>query len=279
MPEERWPAWKACIGGCMKVTIETLEKKKASIIVKDAKLYIMNSLRRIMLSDLPKLAIQDVIIYDNTSALFDEIISHRLCLIPLPTDLELLNFREDCTCSGKGCPSCTVRYTLSKEGAGMVTSSDLVPAEESWKVSEGKIPIVELFNDQRLILEVEAVLGRGRDHAKWQPVQAPGYRFIPTISFDPKDTDKVKEFIEEIPQDIVTLKKDSLELRKLEDIAVLESYIDTLDISFITIEKDASHLQFHFETDGSLTAEDTLQHTIQIFEEKLDTFSELLQTL
>ena len=279
MPEERWPAWKACIGGCMKVVIETLEKKKASIIVKDGELYIMNSLRRIMLSDLPKLAINDVIIYDNTSALFDEIISHRLCLIPLPTELDLLNFREDCTCSGKGCPSCTVRYTLSKEGAGIVYSSDLIPAEESWKVSEGKIPVVELFNDQRLILEVEAVLGRGRDHAKWQPVQAPGYQFIPSITFDPKDTDDVKEFIEELPPGLVTMKKDSLELRKLEDLAVLESYIDTLDVGFINIQKDSTNLQFHFETDGSLTAEDALQHAIQIFEEKLDTLSELLQKL
>lgn len=280
MSKERWKTGKACIGGTsMKIQVEDIQPKQAALNIEGNELYLVNSFRRIMLSELPKLAIENIIIYDNTTTLFDEIISHRIGLIPVPTDLSLLNFHDECSCKGEGCPSCTVRYTLSKEGAGMVHSGDLKASEESWKITEDNIPIVELFNDQRIILEVEAVLGRGRDHAKWQPVISPGYRFIPTIKFDPKDKKDVESFIEELPEGLVTMKKDTLELDDIKHLAVFESYIQKEKIDFISVELDEAHIQFHYETDGSLDAKDALDYSIQIFEEKLDEFEKKLKKL
>ena len=181
----------------MKVDVKELKPKKAVLKIEGTQPYFVNSLRRVMLSELPKLAVENVVIYDNTSALFDEIVTHRLGLVPIPTDLGLLTFRDKCVCKGKGCPNCTVRYTLSKEGEGIVFSGDLQPAEKSWAITEDKIPIVKLYNDQRLILEVEAVLGYGRAHAKWQAVQAPSYRMDSIIEFDKEKASDVKEFIEQ----------------------------------------------------------------------------------
>ena len=65
----------------MKVEVNELKTKKAVLKIEGTKPYFVNSLRRVMLSELPKLAVNDVVIYDNTSTLFDEIISHRLGLI------------------------------------------------------------------------------------------------------------------------------------------------------------------------------------------------------
>ena len=62
----------------MKVDIKELKPKKAVIKIEDIRPYFVNSLRRVMLSELPKLAVDDVVIYDNTSALFDEIIALHL---------------------------------------------------------------------------------------------------------------------------------------------------------------------------------------------------------
>jgi DNA-directed RNA polymerase subunit D len=279
MPAEGRSSWKTGLGDIMNIEINTLKPKKAVMTVHDAEVYLLNTLRRIMLSEVPKLAIQDVIIYDNTSALFDEIISHRLGLIPIPTDLGLLSFRQDCVCEGKGCPNCTVRYTLSKEGAGMVYSGDLVPAEKSWAITEKKIPIVELFNDQRLILEVETVLGIAKNHAKWQLVIAPGYRFMPTISFDPKRKDDVEDFISEIPKDLVTIKDNTLVLSDVTKLPVLESYIETERVDFITVSKDPQAIQFHFETDGSIPADETMLYALDIFKDKLDEFESLTKKL
>ena len=205
----------------MKVNVKELKPKKAVIEIKDTKPYFVNALRRVMISELPKLAVDTVVIYDNTSALFDEIIAHRLGLIPIPTDLSLLTFKDECVCKGKGCPNCTVRYTLSKEGEGTIFSGDLQPAEKSWAITEDKIPIVELFEDQRLILEVEAVLGRGKEHAKWQAVTAPGYRMETVIEFDKKKAGDLKEFVNKLPKDLVEIKGDKLELKDITKLPAL----------------------------------------------------------
>lgn len=268
----------------MKVKLTEMKPKKAVLRIEDTKPYFVNSLRRIMLSELPKLAIEDVVIYDNTSALFDEIVAHRLGLIPIPTDLDLLTFRDECVCKGKGCPNCTVRYTLSKEGDGsdkkvVVFSGDLQPSEKSWAIKEDKIPIVELFNDQRLILEVEAVLGRGSDHAKWQPVQAPGYIFHPIINIDKKKKKELDEFINELPKGLVKFKGDSLEINDLNNISVLESYIEKTKVDFISITRDPNNIIFSFETDGALSAEEALLKSAKILENKYSEFGKLLKKI
>ena len=263
----------------MKIEIKELKPKKAVLKIEGTKPYFVNSLRRVMLSELPKLAVNDVVIYDNTSALFDEIISHRLGLISIPTDLNLITFRDKCVCKGKGCPNCTVRYTLSKEGEGTVYSGDLQPAEKSWTITESNIPIVELYGDQRLILEVEAVLGRGRDHAKWQGVQAPTYRMGTIIEFDKKRINDVKEFLEKIPNDLVEIKGNNLILKDINKLPVLESYIDKEEIDYITIKKDPTNLIFSLETDGSFTAKVAILESAKILEKKYEEIRKLLTKL
>jgi len=260
----------------MKVEIKELKAKKAVLKIEGTKPYFVNSLRRVMLSELPKLAVNNVVIYDNTSALFDEIIAHRLGLISIPTDLSLLTFRDKCVCKGKGCPNCTVRYTLSKEGEGTIYSGDLQPAEKSWTITECKIPIVELFGDQRLILEVEAVLGRGRDHAKWQAVQAPTYKMGTIIEFDKKRINDVKEFLEKIPKDLVEIKGNNLILKDNDKLPVLESYIDKEEIDYITIKKDPTNLVFSLETDGAFSAKVAILESAKILEKKYEELRKLL---
>ena len=263
----------------MKIDVKELKPKKAVLIIEDTKPYFVNSLRRIMLSELPKLAVDGVVIYDNTTALFDEIISHRLGLIPIPTDLSLLAFRDECTCKGKGCPSCTVRYTLSKEGEGTVYSGDLQPAEKSWAITEDKIPIVNLYGDQRLILEVEAVLGRGRDHAKWQGVLAPRFRMESTIEFDKKRINDVKEFVNKLPKNLVEIKGNKLEIKDDKKLHILESLIEKENVDFIHINKDSNKVIFSFETDGSFSAKDAIIESAKILEKKYTELGKLLKNL
>jgi DNA-directed RNA polymerase subunit D len=263
----------------MKIEIKELKPKKAVLKIEDTKPYFVNSLRRVMLSELPKLAVQNAVIYDNTSALFDEIISHRLGLIPIPTDLSLLSFKDECVCKGKGCPNCTVRYTLSKEGEGTVYSGDLQPAEKSWAITEDKIPIVKLYGDQRLILEIEATLGRGRDHAKWQAVQSPTYKMDAIIEFDSKKANDVKEFVNKLPKDLVEIKGNKLVLKDIKKLPVLESYIDKEEIDYITIKRDPTNVTFSLETDGAFSAKVAILESAKILEKKYAEMGKLLKTL
>lgn len=263
----------------MKVKTVELKENKGVLKIEDTDVYFVNSLRRVMLAELPKLAIDDVIIYDNTSALFDELIGHRLGLIPIPTDLSILTFRSECKCEGKGCPSCTVRYTLSKEGDGVVYSGDLQPEHPSFAITEATIPIVELMKDQRVILEVEAVLGRGRDHAKWQVVLAPRYRMETKITVDKKRINEVKAFVDELPKDLVELKGEKLELIDPSKESLFESILEKHKVEYITMTKDPSKLLFSFETDGSMSAKAALQESVNILVKKYEEFRGLLKDL
>ena len=77
-----------------------------------------NALRRAMIGEVPTLAIENVRIYDNTSALFDEMLAHRLGLIPIRTDLTSYVKREECSCSGEGCPVMYGYVYHERGGAG-----------------------------------------------------------------------------------------------------------------------------------------------------------------
>ena len=113
----------------MEIQFVSLDDDVARFTLDGARPAFANAVRRAMISEVPTLAIDDVRIYDNTSALFDEMLAHRLGLIPIITDLDTYSRKEACACGGAGCPGCSVTYTLSVEGPKTVQSSDLIPQD------------------------------------------------------------------------------------------------------------------------------------------------------
>jgi DNA-directed RNA polymerase subunit D len=135
-----------------------------------------NAIRRIAISQVPTMAIDDVVILENSSVMFDELVAHRLGLIPLKTDLTRYNLPEDCDChSALGCPKCRVLLVLDAEATDKiktVNSGDLVSEDPETKPISDLIPIVKLAPGQKVKLEAYARLGKGIDHAKWQATSA-----------------------------------------------------------------------------------------------------------
>lgn len=135
-----------------------------------------NAIRRIAVSQVPTMAIDDVVILENSSVMFDELVAHRLGLIPLLTDLGRYNLPEECDCkSALGCQKCRVLLVLDAEATDKVktvTSADLVSEDPETKPVSGAIPIVKLAPGQKVKLEAYARLGRGSEHAKWQATSA-----------------------------------------------------------------------------------------------------------
>jgi DNA-directed RNA polymerase subunit D len=128
-----------------------------------------NTLRRIMGFEVPVMAIEDVEFRKNTSILYDEIISHRLGLIPLTTDLKSYDMMSECKCKGAGCASCTVKLVLKAQGPCTVYASEIKSKDPEIKPLYGKMPIVKLLEGQELEFEATAILGLGKDHSKWCP--------------------------------------------------------------------------------------------------------------
>jgi len=167
--------------------VEFLEEKADSLrfILRESYPAFANALRRGMLADVPVMAIEDVIFLENNSVMYDEILAHRLGLIPLKTDLDAYVPREECDCkSDLGCAKCTASFVLEAEATDRtitVYSSDLKAATETAATSD-KIPIVKLAPGQKVRLEAYSRLGRGSEHAKWQAASVAAYRYMPKVT-------------------------------------------------------------------------------------------------
>jgi DNA-directed RNA polymerase subunit D len=142
-----------------------------------------NALRRIMMMEIPTLAIEKVEFHENSSSMFDEMIAHRLGLIPLVFPPEKINRREDCICEGRGCSLCTVVFAVEKTGPCMVYSGDMKSSHKTVYPTHPGFPVVELLDGQRLKLEAIAQLGVGTMHAKWQAANST-YQYHPDLFVD-----------------------------------------------------------------------------------------------
>ena len=132
-----------------------------------------NAVRRFCISEVPAMAIDDVVILENSSVLYDEILAHRLGMIPIKTDLDRYNLPEDCDCGNPlGCHKCRVLFVLDAKGKDKVStifSGDLVSEDRDVRPVSESIPLVKLAQGQSVKLEAYARLGKGKEHAKWQP--------------------------------------------------------------------------------------------------------------
>jgi len=159
-------------------SIEVVEKSDERIVVKfnNVPRKYVNSLRRLAISEVPTLAIDDVVILENSSVMHDEAVAHRLGLIPLKTDPGRFVMPHECDCkSTLGCSKCRVLLVLDTEANEktlVVTSGELVSEDELVKPVSKDIPIIVLAPNQKLKFEAYARLGTGKDHAKWQPTAA-----------------------------------------------------------------------------------------------------------
>jgi len=230
-----------------------------------------------MIGEVPTLAIEDVRIYDNTSAFFDEMLAHRLGLIPIKTDLSTYSTKEKCSCGEAGCPGCMVTFTLSVEGPKTVLSGDLIPQDPNATPVYDNIPIVKLTKGQKLVIEAHAVLNTGREHAKWQPTLVCGFKNHPVISIS-ESCDACAMCVDECPRGILAVRGKKVEvvdgkltdcsMCKLCEKACLSSGIG--DEPAITISAEADRYIFVVESDGSLPVKEIMNRALYYIRDQSD---------
>ena len=130
--------------------MEIIENTKERVVLRmEANESLANAIRR-SVSEVPTLAIDEVEIFKNDSALYDEIVSHRLGLVPLKTEKSMSKKTK-------------IEFKLSKKGPCTVYSGDLDGAGE---VIYKNIPITILGKEHKLELVATAILGTALEHAK-----------------------------------------------------------------------------------------------------------------
>jgi len=241
-----------------------------------------NALRRTLINDIPKLAISKVNfhhgeirqegdkVFSSLTSIFDEMIASRLGMIPLPTDLKM-NERETCSCGGKGCPLCTVNYSLFMTGPGMVKSGNLVPVgDPSFAPVDKEIPIVELNERQAVMIDAEAYMGRARDHARFQVTSGVSYKYGRLLRVSAREPE-VEEIVKNAPKNVV--KRDDREVVFNEDFP--SKYIAKLyRMDSLVVEEDDRRFIFYFETDGSLKPREVLDYALERLVSRLESIVE-----
>ena len=145
----------------MSLNVISQNEQKISIKLKGIPLQYANALRRICLNGVPIYAIDTVDILANSSVLADEVIAHRLGLIPLKTELSAVQQNNE---------SDKIMFTLDSgetSESRTILSGELKSQDDIVKPIADNIPIVTLAPGQRLNIEAYARLGRGTEHAKW----------------------------------------------------------------------------------------------------------------
>ncbi|CAG8611079.1 475_t:CDS:10 [Cetraspora pellucida] len=167
---------------------------------------IANALRRIMIAEVPTMAIEKVYVYNNTSIVQDEVLAHRLGLIPIkadpdrfhfkhanepPTDMNTIVFKieHECTFNPKARDDETdpqklyIGNNLLSESLIWVPKGDQEEQYASCPLRpvHNDILIVQMRPGQKIKLEAHCEKGIGKDHAKWSPVATASYRLMPEI--------------------------------------------------------------------------------------------------
>ncbi|KAL7673279.1 hypothetical protein ACOME3_008145 [Neoechinorhynchus agilis] len=241
-------------------------------VLLDTNLATANALRRVMICEVPTLAIDWVRFYRNDSVTCDEFLAHRLGLLVLTCDsvIDNLKYTDDCGC-GSHCATCSVRLTLDVKNDATtnemfrdVTTADIVSTDarvvpavsrslsmtsvsnDAWASSLYHVQIAKLAPGQGITAMMYAMKGVGRSHAKFSPTTAVGFEYDPSNRLGHVDIQDDEQF-------------------PLSDNARLERELglDGQDVD------EPRHFFFNVETTGALEPRKILQSALSIIKQKL----------
>ena len=215
------------------------EDRKARFLVRGLTPALANGIRRAMIADVPTFSIDTVRFTENSSVMFDEMIALRLGLVPLTTPLDDFEIGD------------TVTVALDVEGPATAYSGDIETSDALVAPADENVPIIELKEGQRLEFEADAVLDRGKEHAKHQGGVSVGFRHLQAVEV----VDDVGEFDEQESQ----ILRGVIETPDGE-VVLTDEFDNDLTNRYPGKELEVTDVPgayvFHVETDGSLSVDE-----------------------
>ncbi len=261
----------------MKIRILEESEFRIKFILYDAPIAFANSFRRAMKSLVPTMAVDYVDFYMNTSFLYDEIIAHRIGLIPIKTDLERFNLPEKCSCGGEGCPNCQVSFRLNVEGPKIVYSGDLVSDDPEVRPVFDNIPIIELYEGQQLMIEAVARLGTGKEHAKFQPVSVCFYKIIPEIVVD-ENCNGCGRCMDACVRKVLKVTGGKVKVGDILACSMCMECVKACEENAIKVEETRNYL-FTVEGTGALPVRSIMRKSLEILKEKAEEMNSIIESL
>ena len=273
-------------------------------------LSLVNALRRVVIAEVPTMAIEMVHVEENTSVLAGEFLAHRLGLVPLKSS-DVSNFERLGECphtEGRVCDKCAVTFTLhakndSTDSNMIVTSNDLHVVSLATSVTpyvedvDKPILLAKLRGGQAIKLEAHAIKGTGKEHAKWSPVSCAVFKPRVEIALDEQritreltfgqqlglvETCPVNIFSKsETPHDESATGRCIITVGDMQQCIFCESCTEYCDDNkfpdIVHISTADDDFSFFIETTGALTPKETMLSAFDVLEKKLNTFKSNLE--
>eukprot|EP01087_Luapelamoeba_hula_P005061 TRINITY_DN1514_c0_g1_i1.p1 TRINITY_DN1514_c0_g1~~TRINITY_DN1514_c0_g1_i1.p1 ORF type:complete len:374 (-),score=71.57 TRINITY_DN1514_c0_g1_i1:3-1124(-) len=262
---------------------------------------IANAIRRILISEVPTIAIEHIYLSNNTSVIQDEVLAHRLGLIPINVDPRPFEFRgkdeegtDTNTLTFKLNVRCTRNHGIeSKDPKERYTNSNVYSSALEW-VPQGDqevgtfakspapihddILIAKLRPGQEIDLEAHCVKGIGKTHAKWSPVATASYRLLPDIQFKKPVTGKdAKTLVDKCPMNVFDIedlmgKKTAVVARPRNCTMCRECIREPEWNDRVKLMRVKDHFIFSVESTGALPPHVLVEEAGKIFIDKCTSF-------
>ncbi|VVB80569.1 DNA-directed RNA polymerase subunit D [uncultured archaeon] len=235
--------------------MEKISEKNNKVVFKtDMNVSLANAIRR-SANEIPILAVDEVDIYKNDSALYDEIIAHRVGLVPLKNQ--------------KVKEGDVVEMKLSVKAEGQ--RREVLAKDLGKEVVYDNIPIVILDKQQEIELVAKAKQGKGIEHAKFSPGLL-SYRHFNKVEVG-KDAEKSTELAEMYPE-VFAVEGGKL---KVKNEAALD--IDTEELEEFKGVKvtPTEDLIYTIESWGQIDAEEIFKDAVKALNKNLDELSKELK--
>jgi len=296
----------------LRVKIGRLAKSELEVDIVGVDASIANALRRVLMAEVPTVAVENVYIWNNTSLVQDEVLSQRLGLIPLqidprkveykgandePTDLNTIVFSLVVNCENirsNASRRATDPDKLYKNASVFSSSFEWQPkgvqtdlfAEDPPRPVLDDILLVKLRSGQQILLEMHCEKGIGKDHAKWSPVATASYRLLPSINITkPIPAELCAQFAACFPEGVIEVRKggdgrdEAIVANPRKDTVSREVLRHPEFEASVQLGRIRDHFIFSIESAGQYPAGDLLPEAVQVLRNKVRELRDGLQAI
>jgi len=289
----------------MQIVVTKLDEESIEFDLIGVDAAIANAFRRIMLAEVPTVAVETVWIAENTSIIQDEVLAHRIGLIPLridPSKLDdvvdgeetdrdtiVLHYEVECRndTPSEGSSAGSTRmvddaaYSRSLTWMPQGSQPDVFP--EGIRPVHDDIVLAKLRPGQRIEFEAHCRRGIGKDHTKYSPVATASYRLLPVIDFmQPIEEEAAAQLKAMCPMNVFDIEDvggiQSAKVSRPRNCTMCRECIrqDGWNEK-IKLRRKADHFLFSVESTGCIPPITIVREAISILREKARKFSQLVE--